>query len=94
MGLVVSPTEHLEALRAERVQSVVLALDNDEPGRKASEKIADQLSKEGFSTSIISPPKKKDWNEEVLGVSQGKVLRVSWLRQALWSQRSPRILRS
>jgi DNA primase len=24
--------EHLEALRAERVQSVVLALDNDEPG--------------------------------------------------------------
>jgi DNA primase len=59
--------EHLEALRAERVQSVVLALDNDEPGRKASEKIADQLSKEGFSTSIISPPKKKDWNEEVLG---------------------------
>jgi DNA primase len=59
--------EHLEALQAERVQSVVLALDNDEPGRKASEKIADQLSKEGFSTSIISPPKKKDWNEEVLG---------------------------
>jgi DNA primase len=46
---------------------VVLALDNDEPGRKASEKIADQLSKEGFSTSIISSPtKKKDWNEEVL----------------------------
>jgi DNA primase len=45
---------------------VVLALDNDEPGRKASEKIADQLIKEGFSTSIISPPKKKDWNEEVL----------------------------
>jgi DNA primase len=45
---------------------VVLALDNDEPGRKASEKIADQLIKESFSTSIISPPKKKDWNEEVL----------------------------
>jgi DNA primase len=58
--------EHLEALQAERVQSVVLALDNDEPGRKASEKIADQLSKEGFSTSITSPTKKKDWNEEVL----------------------------
>jgi DNA primase len=58
--------EHLEALRAERVQSVVLALDNDEPGRKASEKIADQLIKEGFSTSIISPTQKKDWNEEVL----------------------------
>jgi DNA primase len=58
--------EHLEALQAERVQSVVLALDNDEPGRKASEKIADQLIKESFSTSIISPPKKKDWNEEVL----------------------------
>jgi DNA primase len=59
--------EHLEALQAERVQSVVLALDNDEPGRKASEKIADQLSKEGFSTSITSPTQKKDWNEEVLG---------------------------
>jgi DNA primase len=59
--------EHLEAVRAERVQSVVLALDNDEPGRKASEKIADQLIKEGFSTSITSPTQKKDWNEEVLG---------------------------
>jgi DNA primase len=59
--------EHLEALQAERVQSVVLALDNDEPGRKASEKIADQLIKEGFSTSITSPTQKKDWNEEVLG---------------------------
>jgi DNA primase len=58
--------EHLEAVRAERVQSVVLALDNDEPGRKASEKIADQLIKEGFSTSITSPTQKKDWNEEVL----------------------------
>jgi DNA primase len=58
--------EHLEALQAERVQSVVLALDNDEPGRKASEKIADQLIKEGFSTSITSPTQKKDWNEEVL----------------------------
>jgi hypothetical protein len=35
-------------------------------GRKASEKIADQLIKEGFSTSITSPTQKKDWNEEVL----------------------------
>jgi DNA primase len=51
--------EHLEALQAERVQSVVLALDNDEPGRKASEKIADQLIKEGFSTSITSPTQEK-----------------------------------
>jgi DNA primase len=37
--------DHLEALRAERVKSVVLALDNDDPGRKASEKIADQLTR-------------------------------------------------
>jgi DNA primase len=67
MGPVASRKNTWKPCRAERVQSVVLALDNDEPGRKASEKIADQLSKEGFSTSITSPTQKKDWNEEVLG---------------------------
>jgi DNA primase len=67
MGPVASRKSTWKPCRAERVQSVVLALDNDEPGRKASEKIADQLIKEGFSTSITSPTQKKDWNEEVLG---------------------------
>jgi DNA primase len=59
--------DHLKALREERVKTVVLALDNDDPGRKASEKIAEKLTAENISTSIISPPKKKDWSEEVLG---------------------------
>jgi DNA primase len=41
MVLMVLQKDHLKALREERVKTVVLALDNDDPGRKASEKIAE-----------------------------------------------------
>jgi len=57
--------EHLEILKADRVKTVVLAFDNDEPGRKASEELADRLSAEGFSVKRLFP-EAKDWNEDLL----------------------------
>ena len=62
--------EHLEILKADRVKIVVLALDNDESGQKASEKLKERLLSEGFKVKIVFPYGRlpsgvevKDWNE-------------------------------
>ena len=57
--------EHLEILKADRVKTVTIAFDNDEPGRKASESLAARLLAEGFSVKQIFPDS-KDWNEDLL----------------------------
>ncbi len=55
--------EHLETLKADCVKTVVLALDADEAGRLASEKLKEKLISEGFRVKIISPWQAKDWNQ-------------------------------
>ena len=55
--------EHLEALKADRVKTVVLALDSDEAGRKAAEALKEKLLEEGFAVKVIFPPLGKDWND-------------------------------
>ncbi len=47
---------HLEALKANRVKTVTLALDNDEPGRKACEKLKAVLLAEGFAVKALVSP--------------------------------------
>ncbi|MBN2887707.1 MAG: toprim domain-containing protein, partial [Deltaproteobacteria bacterium] len=58
--------EHLETLRADRVKTIIIALDNDKPGREASEKYKAQLLDEGFQVKVIFPAGAKDWNEYLL----------------------------
>jgi DNA primase catalytic core len=60
--------EHLEILKSDRVKTVILALDNDEAGKRASESLKERLISEGFRVKIISSPgglvpEVKDWNE-------------------------------
>lgn len=62
--------EHLRILKDDRVKTVVLALDSDEPGQSASEKHKEKLLTEGFRVKVVSPaactPEGtpcKDWNE-------------------------------
>jgi DNA primase catalytic core len=57
--------EHLEVLKTDRVKTVIVAFDNDSPGRKASEELAARLASEGFSVKRIFP-QAKDWNEDLL----------------------------
>jgi DNA primase len=57
--------EHLKILKDDRVKTIVLALDNDEAGQKASEAIKERLIDEGFKIKIISPFSGKDWNESL-----------------------------
>ncbi len=55
--------EHLEILKADRIKTVILALDNDEAGQTASGKLKEILINEGFRVKIVSPFGGKDWNE-------------------------------
>jgi DNA primase len=60
MGLVASRKSTWKPLQAERVQSVVLALDNDEPGRKASEKILREIDgRRNLYFYNLTPPRKR-----------------------------------
>ena len=63
----------LEALKDNRTKEVVLALDSDQPGREAAEKVCKQLLDEGLSVRTIFPPE-KDWNRALPGLSKDAVL--------------------
>ena len=66
---------HLAALKANRVKTVTLALDNDEPGRKAAEKLKVELLAQGFTVKVVFPLQFKDWNEELVnGLTKEKLI--------------------
>jgi hypothetical protein len=50
-------------LKADRVKTVVLALDSDEAGQNASQALKERLINEGFKVKILSTYGGKDWNE-------------------------------
>jgi DNA primase len=58
--------EHLQALKDDRVKTVTIAFDADEPGRKAAAKLKEKLQAEGLAVKVIEPPQGKDWNEFLL----------------------------
>jgi len=56
--------EHLDLLKRESIRSVVLALDNDEPGQRAAESIKGKITAAGISVRALSFPQGiKDANE-------------------------------
>jgi len=56
--------EHMDLLKRENVSRVVLALDGDEPGRKATEALKEKLLSVGVAVSVASFPSGiKDPNE-------------------------------
>lgn len=60
-----------------QVKTVVLALDSDQGGKEASERLADQLAREGFAVKISPLPQDrwgKDWNERWRRIGQKCVL--------------------
>ncbi len=73
-GAAVLTEEHLRALREDRVKTVVLALDNDEAGRRATEDLASRLLAQNFAVKKIFPTA-KDWNEELAGGADPKALK-------------------
>lgn len=59
--------DHLDVLKRERVQRVVLALDNDEPGQRATEVLRATLTAAGIAVRSVSfPDGIKDANELLL----------------------------
>jgi DNA primase catalytic core len=60
-------SDHLDLLKRENVSRVILALDNDEPGRKATEAIKEKITSAGISVSLATFPNGiKDANELLL----------------------------
>ncbi|VDB01170.1 DNA primase, partial [Olavius algarvensis spirochete endosymbiont] len=57
---------HIEALKGAGTREVILALDNDEAGRRGALTIAERLRREGIRSRRIFPPL-KDWNEYLRG---------------------------
>jgi 5S rRNA maturation endonuclease (ribonuclease M5)/DNA-binding transcriptional ArsR family regulator len=56
--------DHLDTLKREQVRNVILALDNDEPGRKAADAIKETLAAAGLSVRVACFPEGvKDANE-------------------------------
>jgi len=54
-----------------KVRSIVLAGQNDEPGRVAIEKAAKGLAERGFAVRTMWPDARfKDWNDQLRGVEQ------------------------
>ena len=74
--------EHLEALRGDRVKTVIIAFDNDAPGQKASEELAGRLLAEGFAVKRIFP-EAKDWNEDLLAGVEVEAVKVKIASAAL-----------
>ena len=47
------------------LKTIVLCLDNDESGQKASERIKEKLLEKGYTDVRIEIPKHKDWDEDL-----------------------------
>jgi len=57
-------SDHLDTLKREHVRRVILALDNDEPGRKAAATLSEKLTAAGIAVRVASFPEGvKDANE-------------------------------
>ena len=57
-------SDHLDLLKREGVQRVILALDNDPPGRKATDALKEKLASAGIASRVASfPAGLKDAND-------------------------------
>jgi DNA primase catalytic core len=82
--------DHLDLLKRESVKEVVLALDNDDAGRKATASIQEKLTSAGISVRVASFPSGiKDANELLVscdgdaGEAFGKVLATAAPQKSL-----------
>ncbi|MBP9944818.1 MAG: toprim domain-containing protein [Vicinamibacteria bacterium] len=67
-------SDHLDLLKREGVKRVVLALDNDEPGRRATDSIKERLVATGLEARSV------EWPE---GVKDANEVLVSWSAELL-----------
>jgi len=49
-------SEHLDLLKRESIRSVVLALDNDAPGRRAAKAVKEKITSAGIDVRVVSFP--------------------------------------
>ena len=76
--------EMLTVIKTNNIQEVVIAYDNDEPGRAASAKLKEKLVNENLVVREIFPQEHKDWNEALTaGLSKQTVITLIEEAQAV-----------
>lgn len=65
-------SDHETALKENRTKEIILALDNDEAGRTASEKLSETFLSSGYPVRVIAPSG-CDWNEALQASTLSKV---------------------
>jgi putative DNA primase/helicase len=65
-GIATSGTSNMASVRPPPCASLIIAADNDEPGRKAASQLAERLQAEGKQVQIAFPPvEDTDWNQRL-----------------------------
>ena len=67
--------DHLAAFKEHRVKTIVIALDNDEPGQAATAKLKEELLSQGYNIKTIFPSAVKDWNDYLTGGGSGEAVK-------------------
>ena len=52
--------------QSKNLQQVVLCLDNDKPGLKATGRLAEVLQEKGYDQVGVLLPQGKDWNDDLV----------------------------
>ncbi|MGB3562804.1 MAG: toprim domain-containing protein [Thermoanaerobaculia bacterium] len=76
--------EHLEALKRYGTERVLIAYDRDDPGDRATRKLAEKLSSEGIGCYRVQFPRGMDANAYALKVEPAKQSLGLVLRHAEW----------
>ena len=81
--------DHLAAFKRYGTKRVLIAYDRDEPGERATERLAEQLIAEGLECYRIQFPKGMDANEYALKVKPADKSLGLVIRKAVWLGKGP-----
>ena len=76
-GVAACSAANLPSVRLPACREVIIAVDNDDPGRKAATQLAERLEVEGHTVTCALPPKKgMDWNDVLQDHSHDEALEI------------------
>lgn len=79
-GVAALSAENLKVISPPPCASVIIAADNDNPGKEAASALAYKLSSQGYTVRIALPPEEgTDWNDALNGSADKEELRKSLL---------------
>lgn len=78
-GIAALSASNMPTIMPPRCAGVIIAADNDEPGRKAAAALAERLAYEGIKARVARPPVEgADWNDRLQAELDEKELHEEW----------------